>query len=612
MTDLNLCAGCMNTKNTDENGVCLICGYDEKVPHLPSYLAPGTVLNDRYYVGKLRSYNGESAEYIGYDTITQTKVIVKEYMPDTMCTREKGSTIIEVAPDRIAQYKTLMSEFVELNKVLSKMRTLNHIIAAVDMFGDNNTGYVIFNYFEGVTLNEYLKNNGGELDWEDVKKMFPPIFTTLSLVHNAGLVHRGLCPDNILIGDNGEIKLTGFAISDERTANTELAPEIYNGYAAPEQYNSANWQGTWTDVYGICALLYRVLTGSVPTDAVSRLANDNLTEPAQLNNNIPKNVSKVIMSGLALNGEMRIQTITELVTQLFEQPEYNSAPRLSSSSTQTIAIPKQTEQRKRPPAKKKKSVARHTLFILIMAVILGVGLFGLMIMLFDMENDSTDPDTGLNGISTSAQSSSSVTDDEFTEGSSGEITTIPELTVLTRNDRTEQPAATENQTIYVMNDLIGKNFEIVQKSDTYSSLIFNPTYEYNDTVAKGLIFEQSIPKDENYSEGTEIAVKVSLGAKYVTIPEYVGLERKAYIQLLNEAGIKYEEQELETADVKEGYIVKTGKEPGEKLDVELGEVLMVFVAKNPPETTTEATEPTMEDIIDEDIDVADIVITFVD
>lgn len=604
MTDLNLCLGCMNPKNTDENGVCLTCGHDENIPHLPSYLAPGTVLNDRYYIGKLRSYNGESAEYIGYDTITQTKVIVKEYMPDTMCTREKGSTVVEVDPNRIAQYKTLMSEFVELNKVLSKMRTLNHIIAAVDMFGDNNTGYVIFNYFEGITLSEHLKNNAGALEWDEVKKMFPPIFTTLSLVHNAGLVHRGISPDNILIGENGEIKLTGFAISDERTANTDLAPEIYSGYAAPEQYNSSNWQGTWTDVYGICALLYRVLTGVVPDDAVSRIANDNLVEPVQLNDSIPKNVSKVIMNGLTLNGEMRIQTITELVTQLFEQPEYNSV-RLSSSSTQTITIPKQTDERRRAPAKKKKSVSRHIIFILVMAVILGFGLFGLMIMLFDMENGSTDTPSDLNGISTSVSDSSSMTDGT-TEGTETEI---PALTVLTRNDRTEKPVTTQNQTIYVMNDLIGKNYEIIQKSDTYSSLVFNPIYEYNDTVAKGLIFEQSIPKDENYSEGTEITVKVSLGAKYVTIPEYVGVERKDYIQMLNDAGVKYEEQEMETSDVKEGYIVKTSKEPGEKIDVELGEVLTVYVAKNPPETTTEPSETT-RDIIDEDIDVADIIITF--
>ena len=93
-------------------------------------------------------------------------------------------------------------------------------------------------------------------------KLFPPIFTTLSLIHNAGIIHRGICPENILITVKGEIKLIGFCISSMRTQNTELNAELYSGYAAPEQYNSLEWQGTWTDVYAISAVLYRMLTGT--------------------------------------------------------------------------------------------------------------------------------------------------------------------------------------------------------------------------------------------------------------------------------------------------------------------------------------------------------------
>ena len=341
------------------------------------------------------------------------------------------------------------------------------------------------------------------------------------------------------------------------------------------------------------------------------------------------------MNGMTLNGELRIQTITELVTQLFEQPEYNSV-RLSSSSTQTIVIPKQGgEQRKRPPAKKKKPVARHILFIIIMAVILGFGLFGLMIMLFEMDNDSTDGNVpNVSGISTTLGETSGdgaasetgvgagTTDAGISDGEVQSETTTTGLTALTRSDKTEFTTAAVNQTIYVMNNIVGKNYDIVQNSDTYSSLIFSPVYEYNDEVAKGLIFEQSLPENENYTDGTEITVKVSLGPKYVTIPEYVGLERKDYVARLNEVGIKYEEQEFETSDVKEGHIVKTSKEAGEKIDVEAGEVLTVYVAKNPPETTTTAAEteepdetiydPEIGEIIEEDVDVADIVITIYD
>jgi serine/threonine-protein kinase len=584
----------MNHKNTDENGNCLICGYNENTPSLPSYLAPGTLINDRYLVGKLRSYNGESADYIGFDAITQTRVIVKEYMPDTLCSREKGNKAVSVDPKYVAQYKTYMSEFVELNKTLSKMRTLSHIIPVTDMFGDNNTGYAVFSYYNGVTLGEYLKNNAGELSWEEVRKLFPPVFTTLSLVHNAGIVHRGISPETILIGEDGsDIKLTGFAVSDERTANTDLAPELFSGYAAPEQYNSANWQGTWTDVYGLCALLYRVLTGVTPAAAPDRIANDNLIEPAKLNPNIPKNVSKVIMKGLELNGEMRIQTITELVTQIFEQPEYNSV-RLSSSSTQTISIPKQSSSGKSSSHKnnKKGRVSRRSLFVVVIAVILGIGMFFLLIMLFALGGDTSQSDSDISGIA------SITTEAPFTD-QSDELTSLTEMTEPEYTEtRTE---STHSKTIYVMNDITGKNYELIVRSDTYSSLVFNPVYEYNDSVEKGNIFEQSIKKDENYEEGTEITVKVSMGPRYISIPDFEGRSKKDYFALLNKAGIKYEESTVETADVKEGYVVRLSKDAGSQIDVEAGEVLTVYVAVAPPvtETTTVETEPSETEAPDE-------------
>ncbi len=588
MERFNLCYGCMSPLE-EGTEICPECGYRMGAPHLPSYLAPGVTLNDRYIVGKLRSYNGESAEYIAFDEITESKVIIKEYMPDALCEREKGSSVIKVNPNCMPRYKTFLSEFVELNKVLSKMRTLNHINAAIDMFGDNNTAYVVFGWIDGMTMSEYLKMNAGELTWDEVKKLFPPIFTTLSLVHNAGLVHRGISPENIIVTDKGELKLTGFCIADARTAGTELASELYSGYAAPEQYNSSNWQGTWTDVYGISALLYRILTGVVPEEAEGRLSSDDLVEPAKLNRTIPANVSKVIMNGLTLNGEMRIQTITELVTQLFEEPEYGSK-RLSSSSTQTITIPRQGQGRR---GAAEKSVSRHRVFVLTMGIILLVGIFFLiMIMILSLDDNSGEfnqTTTGLTGLSE--------TDGTFSES---EITTMAPPQPVT-----EPPSASsateENSIVYVMNDITGKNYEIISKSDTYSSLVFKPEYEYNDEVAKGLIFYQSIPQSETYKDGTEITVKVSMGPKYIEIPDYLTLSKKDYFAKLNELGIKYEEQELETEDTLEGYVAKTSKEPGEKIDVEAGETLIVYVAKNPPAPeTTETTEDTdvPVDIID--------------
>ena len=121
-----------------------------------------------------------------------------------------------------------------------------------------------------------------------------------------------------------------------RTANTELKTELFPGYAAPEQYSASGRQGTWTDVYGICAVLYRILTGCMPTEAPSRLDNDNLCAPHELSGSIPVHVSRAIMDGLALNSDERTQTITELVTRL-------PFPNMSRSRSRNMRTKKYTK-----------------------------------------------------------------------------------------------------------------------------------------------------------------------------------------------------------------------------------------------------------------------------
>ncbi len=609
----NLCMGCMEPRN--EGDVCPVCGYSHDVPSLPSYLPPETFLNDRYIVGRLLRYNGEGADYIGYDTVTSSKVTIREYMPDTLCSRSKDSCVISVKQNCVAQYKAFMSEFVELNKMLAKMRTLSHINPPIDMFGDNNTGYVVFRYVEGINLAKFLKENAGELSWEEVKRMFPPIFTTLSLVHNAGLVHRGISPDNIIVGEKNELRLIGFCIADARTANTELASEIYHGYAAPEQYSSSNWQGTWTDVYGICALLYRILTGTAPTDAMERVANDTLMPPASLNSNIPPNVSKVIMNGMALSGEMRIQTVTELVTQLFEEPDFNKTRVLNA--TQTISIPKQhsTQGPVEPERAKKqaqpKRISRHSVFwiaavsaMIVLAVFMGIAMTAL--------DDNSSPIVN-NMPMTTASASETAGESMTGDGTEAQTTTVPSaqnnsnvstmptLAVIETEavDDSEQTTIKPGATVYIMNDLVGKNFDTVKNTSINESLTIIPEYVYTEEYEKGTIFEQSIEKGNNYEKGAEVTLKISMGPAKVLVPDFYGLHKKDYFDLLNGLGIKYEEKFYETDNTLNDYVSWISIEPDEYIDLEAGEVLSVFVAVNPNASETSRTVSETEPAVTE-------------
>lgn len=566
----NLCLGCM--ENSVVDGVCTKCGYTKNAPYLPSYLAPGMILNERYVVGKLISYNGESATYLALDNVLGRKVWLKEYMPDTLCKRVKGSSIISVNQNNLAQYKTFMSEFTELNKTLAKMRTLSHINPALELFAENNTTYVVFECLEGMSLKQYLSENAGELSWDEIKTLFPAIFTTLSLVHNAGVIHRGISPDTIWHTSKGELKLIGFSITAERTANTELASELYAGYAAPEQYSSSNWQGTWTDVYAICAVLYRMLTGCMPIEAISRIGNDNLSEPAQMNKSVPPNVSKVIMNGLKLSGDMRIQTITELVTKLFEQPDYLEQ---GMSRTATIAIPKQgggsnyapahpLEQRKSEKTSKSKNDKVKKLRVVTTVFVVTIVVL-LIVIWVAWPWLSVGTGNNVSGVPQESETST----ESVLETSTGPMN-------ITTTTVTESSGGT-----YQVVDFVGKNFELVQTSQAYKDwLVFAPKFEFNDSYPYGQIFEQNIAAGEFVSANTSIELKVSNGPKLVAVPDYLGKDEKAYFSELDALNIKYTRETIPDVQFTNGYVVTASKREGEILNVENGDVLIVYICEN--------------------------------
>ena len=312
--ETELCLGCM--EKTGGAKECPHCGYCEGDGHIASYLIPGTMLKGRYLIGRLICYNGESGLYIGYDMAEERKVTVREYMPETLCARKEGSSEIEVYSDHLPLYKTYLAEYIELHRTLMTSDLSGSIQPVLDVFTDNHTAYAVMDYIEGIGLKTYLSSCGEVLSWEQVKRLFAPILTTLGMLHSKGIIHRGLCPNTLLVTEKKELRIIGFGISASRTADSDIACEVFSGYAAPEQYSSARRNGSWTDIYGISAVLYRCLTGKTPQSAQERLENDMLTEPCLVNRSIPSNVSKVIMKGLSLEVSDRISNINQFVDSL--------------------------------------------------------------------------------------------------------------------------------------------------------------------------------------------------------------------------------------------------------------------------------------------------------
>lgn len=560
----HLCMGCMN--ELDSNGICHYCNYTDNVPYLQSYLAPKTVLDNRYIVGKMLSYNGEGASYICYDTVAKAKAVIREYMPDTLCEREKGSQRIIVDSDCLAKYKTFMSEFVDMYKMLSRMRNLDHIVTAEDIVYANNTTYVVLDYVEGVSLKKFLQSNKGFLTWEQVKKLLVPLFTTLSIIHNSGIIHRGISPENIIVTTNGELKLTGFSISSIRTANTGLSTEFYSGYTAPEQYSCLDWQGSWTDVYAIAAVTYRILTGIAPLDAHTRITNDTMPEASRVNPRVPAYVSRVLAKAMRVKVNERIQTITELVSALFKP---HNQMEHQKGATQTIPVQKpsnknNSEKTVNETKMKKMNIAALVTGIIILALIIGLG----FLLIYQI-------------LSPSDSKNSSVTD----------ASSVAAESSLSDSSKAIQTTVAEPESKYgygsIMPNIVDMRLETAQ-NQLGEDFAIRVEYFYSDDITKGIITEQSIPAGSDYDPKlkNELVLKVSNGSELVPIPTYSGMTKKEYLDILDSLNIVFTAVEIPSSTVAPGYVESTDPEPDEYVNVKNGDIIKVYVSSGPLQSTT--------------------------
>ncbi|MDR0222921.1 MAG: PASTA domain-containing protein [Oscillospiraceae bacterium] len=591
--ETNLCMGCMNPMpESPGSGECDNCGWSDKGIYLSSYLSPSTFLADRYIVGKLVSYNGEAALHIGYDALAETKVIIKEYMPDALCSRKKDVLPLSVNQDCLPLYKTYLSEFIDLNRSLRNLGTNAGVQNVLDVFSENGTAYAVYEYFEGISLKSYLANLGGSLTWEQAKDFFPPVFAALDAVNAAGIIHRGIAPSTIFVNEKLETRLIGFAISAARTYGSEINFEIFAGYAAPEQYNMLERQGSWTDVYGLSALMYRSLTGLAPPEATERLINDTLAKPNMINRDIPANVSDALIRGLALSPDARVKTVNDFFFSLHrvrrtpdlsadggaavkvvnsktgeieEYAEYNedgAHPGLEESDYPEVFQEKPNPPRKSARERKKRikrlaSVSAVTVIIVFFVTLIIVAAVYPELFIRWTEPPAEGPPTAATTPAPTGESEGTPTEPELYE---------------VRNFIGERYFAGSFEEKYYISGVWLLTFEIV--------------YEYADGTEKNRIFEQSIKAGAAVPLGTAITLKVSNGPSSVKLPPYTGLSVDAYVELLKKRGIaNIKTEDRESVLTEEGFVDGCNFGEGDEIrtDDEPDEVI-VYRAVKPPET----------------------------
>lgn len=314
------CMGCMEEYD-DELEVCPYCGYIEGTKaKVPYHIQPGAILVFRYIVGKVLGYGSFGVTYLGWDCLLEKKIAIKEYLPNEFATRAEGTSEVTVFDGEKAQQFTMgKDKFSDEAKKLATFNKNKGIITVYDQFEDNGTSYIVMDYFEGETLQERL-NREGKIPYEEAIEIIMPILSSLQEVHDAGIIHRDISPDNIYLTKYGEVKLLDFGAA--RYASTNMSKSlsaIYKqGFAPYEQYQSSREQGPWSDVYALGATLYYMVTGNIPQEAMNRLTkeDDKLVSPRKIDKEIPRNLSNAIMNAMIVYPQQRTQSVTEFKREI--------------------------------------------------------------------------------------------------------------------------------------------------------------------------------------------------------------------------------------------------------------------------------------------------------
>ena len=516
----NLCMSCM--REIGDSKQCPYCGYHAESTQIPPYLPVRTVIANRYLVGKMLEYNGEGATYIGWDLSEKKAVKIREFIPDSFTARTTSNLTLQVMRGSESVYAELRQDFVELWTKLAKLKGLSALISVTNVVDDYGTSYAIYDHFEGITLREFLlRNKTGYIPWDKAKQLLMPILSTLSTLHSQGIIHRGISPSTLIIGNDGKVKITGFCLGAARTARSDLNSQLFDGYAAIEQYGFEGSQGTWTDIYSFGAVLYRTLIGSDPISAKERMTNDRLMVPGKFAETLPAYVINGLINALQIPPEDRTRTVEQLRAELSASP---TAAAVSGQYQRPAAAPAVPAQPAHKPAsgspknsKPRKGNAQIIVTTAVISLAIGLILFiVLSLTVFrDKINFSFDTDN-TTSPSVSQTSAEQVAVPDFKEKSLLSIESTPAF---------------------------------------YTNFKFKEEPVFNDEIAKGYVVTQSIAPETMVPKGTEIVLYVSKGEEQIVLPDVTGSDYEEAAARLEELGFKCERAETSDGNYRENEVV---------------------------------------------------------
>ena len=529
---------------------CPHCGKSFAGRNPGGTLPVGTVLAGRYTVGEMLNIDGEGILYRGAENLGRFRVTIKEYLPITLTAERTAESTLRPKTGSEVLFKTTRMDFADLYRSIQRITPANGLEAVLDVVEANNSVYAILENLGGTPLDQWLENHPGTIRPDDACTMLQPVFEGVAAMHKIGLVHRGICPENIRVMENDRCRLAGYATVGLRTAGSGLREQLYEGYSAPEQYSTAEFEGRYTDEYSLAAVFYRMVCGQAPVPAAQRIVADSNPRAKSVNGSLPLYVSQVLQLGLRLRPMERIQTVPQLY-QALSSKEYTA----ELTRTMKPETPVRTAQ---PEPERKEHLL--SLKALLAGIVILLSILILLTLWSVLSQHIHQP------AASAAES----------EPASSEVM-VPQNLVP---------------------NFIGMDYTQVQNNREYTSMyLFYVTEEYSDTAPAGQIIQQEPSADTVLKAGETIRLVVSKGPQMAEMPNIIGFTQDGAVKELEARGLVAScFMVVNDGSYASGCVVRTSEEPGTK--VEVGTVITVYIAADPSVQITvtpeepAATEPT--------------------
>lgn len=472
-------------------------------------LPAGTCLHQTYQIQKTLGAGGFGITYLGVHKDTGHAYAIKEYFPSSLAVRnvEEGCYALQPFPAKNTEaFQKGRQRFLNEAKILKSIPDPENIVSVYDLFEENDTIYLVMEYIDGLTLSQYIHENG-PLTFPETAELMAPIIHSLAKIHERGLIHRDISPDNLILGIDNKLHLIDFgAASKNIPGNRKNTVILKAGYAPPEQYIPNGSTGTWTDVYAICATMYFALTGASPAEAVERLDTAG-PPPLSIPNLLPWQAD-LLEKGLQLHPADRFQTA----------PELSLALERASESAEDAVTELKTNVSQKDRAQLRKFLRHSRSFHIPAAAvgIIGVGTVFLCAALYLSLSSRSHPQKQGNTSSVAPYASASVTPN-------ASATVPPDATVSPGAFAPSEPSTAASDThLLTMPDVTGKQLDrakkLLHKLD--ASIRINVSYVFSSSKKPNTVISQSVQKGISFSKNQIRSVSLTVSKEKKPSPTH--------------------------------------------------------------------------------------------